>query len=121
MTYDQLLMLEAVVLEGGFGKAAKKLHISQPSISTAIKKLEEENEITIFDRSNYRPELTVEGKSFYEQSLRVLEEMNNLKKVSKLLADKIEPEIKIAINDTCPMNIVLSLLRDFLRLIPIRN
>ena len=43
--------------------------------------------------------------------------MNNLKKVSKLLADKIEPEIKIAINDTCPMNIVLSLLRDFLRLI----
>ena len=41
--------------------------------------------------------------------------MNNLKKVSKLLADKIEPEIKIAINDTCPMNIVLSLLRDFFK------
>ena len=113
MTYDQLLMFQAVVTTGGFGRAARSLNISQPSISNGIRKLEEQFGITLFSRDKYRPQLTEEGQVFYEQSLRVLEEMRQLTDVGEHLARKVEPVVSIAVNDACPLAFILDLLKQF--------
>ena len=113
MTLDQILMLKAVVKEGGFGKAAKSLNISQPSVSNGVRKIEEEFGITLFSREEYRPKLSKEGLSFLNQAERVLEEFSSLEDMGRLLSQKHEPIISIAINDACPMPLVLELLREF--------
>jgi DNA-binding transcriptional LysR family regulator len=112
MTLDQLFAFEAVVKSGSFRKAAEVLHISQPAVSTSIKKLEDEFEILLFSREGYRPEMTSEGKVFYEKTKPILEQTRSLDKLGHQLA-KGEPEIKIAINLICPMPSVFSLLKRF--------
>ena len=113
MTYDQLVMLQSVVATGGFGRAARSLNISQPSVSNGIRKIEEEFGLVLFSRDQYRPKLTDEGRVFYEQSMRVSEEMHKLKDVGNQLAKKIEPIISIAVNDACPLEFLLDLLKHF--------
>ena len=66
MTIDQIKMLHAVVQQGSMQRAAKTLHKSQPSLSVAIKKIEELYNIQLFDRQTYRPTLTTEGELFYK-------------------------------------------------------
>ena len=115
MTYDQLLMLEKVVETGGFSRAAKALHVSQPSISTAIKKLESTYGIEIFCRKAYRPTLTQKGAAFYQGALLALNEMKELHHLGQSLARGLEPKIKIAINDTCSLGYLLDLLQRFFK------
>ena len=67
MTLDQLRYFQAVCRYDGVSRAARSLNISQPSISNAIRNLEREFGVTLFDRQHKRLTLTKEG-----QQLRVL-------------------------------------------------
>ena len=78
MTFEQLRVLQAVVTAGTFRGEAEKLYKSQPAISTMIKNLEAEIGLEIFSREGYRPTLTEAGRIFYEKSLTVLEQTNQL-------------------------------------------
>lgn len=64
MTLDQLDVILAIVETGSFRAAAEKLNRSQPALSTAVKNLESEFDIRIFDRETYRPTLTPAGEAF---------------------------------------------------------
>jgi DNA-binding transcriptional LysR family regulator len=64
----------AVVDHGGVTKAAHALYIAQPSLSQAIRALEREVGVALFDRSNRRLELTPGGEAFLGQARRVLRE-----------------------------------------------
>ncbi|WP_421784150.1 LysR family transcriptional regulator [Kiloniella litopenaei] len=55
MTLEQLRALVSVVDHGGFRAASEALHKSQSAISIAIKNLEEELRVEIFERDGYRP------------------------------------------------------------------
>ncbi|XGA14844.1 LysR family transcriptional regulator [Paenibacillus thiaminolyticus] len=63
-----------------YSKAAQKLHISQPSLSNAIKNLEHEVGSPLLERSTRKIELTDAGKVLYNKSLQLLSQMNILKK-----------------------------------------
>lgn len=63
-----------------YSKAAQKLHISQPSLSNAIKNLEQEVGSPLLERNTRKMELTDAGKILYQKSLLVLSQMNVLKK-----------------------------------------
>lgn len=63
MTIQQLRYIIAVVENGSITEAAKKLYISQPSLSNSIKDIEKEAGITIFIRSRSGIALTKEGRS----------------------------------------------------------
>lgn len=78
MTYEQVLVFHKIVQLGSFKAASNELHKTQPAISHAIKKLEEEMEVELFDRSGYRPVLTDHGKAFYERSVKILQGMQEL-------------------------------------------
>lgn len=111
MTYEQLRVLHAVVTEGTFRAAAEKLYKSQPAISTMIKNLESELGITLFSRESYRPELTLSGRVFYEKSLGVLQQTNQLASFARRLSKSEEPFVTVSINAVCPLPPVLETLK----------
>lgn len=99
MTFDQLEMLEAVIIHGSYRAASEHLHKSQPSLSVGIKNLEEEFGITLFDRSEYRSQLTDQGKVFYQWAKQCLESFRSLSVIGKEMGKKlVEPAITIVLD-----------------------
>src|SRR6478672_6010798 len=72
MELRQLAYLDAVVREGGFGRAAALLHVAQPAVSVQIRKLETELGTTLLTRSTRRVALTHAGELFLARARRVL-------------------------------------------------
>ena len=75
MELRQLAYLDAVVREGGFGRAAALLHVAQPAVSVQIRKLETELGTTLLTRSTRRLALTHAGELFLARTRRVLAEL----------------------------------------------
>lgn len=113
MTFDQVVVFHKIVELGSFKAAAAELHKTQPALSLAIKKLEEELEVDLFDRSEYRPKLTSYGRSFYEKSIRLLGDMNDLQQLSKSFKNNEEPEINLSIDGISPIPKLLHLFKNF--------
>jgi DNA-binding transcriptional LysR family regulator len=103
MTQEQLETLEAIVTAGSFKAAATKLHKTQPALSAAIKKLEDEFQLSLFDRSEYRPKLTPQGVVFYEQARESLAAFRRLEKFGRELGiKKQEPKLTIVVDPVAP-------------------
>lgn len=64
MTLQQLKYIIEVANRGSINEAAKRLFISQPTLSNAIRDLEEEMQLSIFERSNKGISLSKEGVEF---------------------------------------------------------
>lgn len=78
MTLQQLRYIVTVADKGTISSAAKDLFISQPSLTNAIKELEEEIQITIFNRTNKGIIVSNEGNEFLAYARQVLEQFNLL-------------------------------------------
>lgn len=74
MTLKQLRYIVTVADTGNITEAAAKLFIAQPSLTSAIRELENEYGITIFDRSNRGVEITAEGEEFLGYARQILEQ-----------------------------------------------
>lgn len=74
MTLQQLKYVIEIANRGSMNEAAKRLFISQPSLSNAIRDLEEELRITIFARTNKGITLTTEGVEFLGYARQVVEQ-----------------------------------------------
>jgi DNA-binding transcriptional LysR family regulator len=72
MELRQLRYFVAIVEEGGFSRAAKRLHISQPPLSTQTRSLEDEIGVRLLERSNRGVSVTPAGSVFYEEVRAVL-------------------------------------------------
>jgi DNA-binding transcriptional LysR family regulator len=110
MTYEQLVVLHAIVTEGTFRGAAERLNKSQSAISHMLKKLETEIDIILLSRQAYRPALTPQGEVFYRQATRVMQQMKDLNTVAKNLNAKQEPEVLLAVTATFPLAPVLEVI-----------
>lgn len=111
MTLEQLKALDAVVQHGSIRAAARHIHKTAPAVSTLIKNLEKDVEITLLSREGYRPKLTDEGQIFYAKAKRLLIEMNELSALSQRISGHKELIVNIAINAVCPLQTVLAVLR----------
>lgn len=76
MTFTQLKYVVEVASAGTISKAAEKLYIAQPSLTAAIKELESEFGITIFQRTNKGVVLTKEGEEFLGYARQVISQTN---------------------------------------------
>lgn len=74
VTLQQLKYVTAVAETGNITEAAKKLFISQPSLTSAIKELEKEMQVTIFNRTNRGVVVSNEGDIFLSYARQVLEQ-----------------------------------------------
>lgn len=79
MTLTELRYIVAVAQERHFGRAAQRCFVSQPTLSIAIKKLEEELSVSLFDRSSNEVKPTETGERIIAQAHRVLEEADRIK------------------------------------------
>ena len=78
MTLQQLKYMITVAEKGSITEAAKELFISQPSLSGAIKEVENEAKITIFNRCRAGVALTTEGMEFLGYARQVVQQMELL-------------------------------------------
>lgn len=76
MTLQQLKYIATVAETGNITEAAKRLFISQPSLTNAIRELEKEMQITIFHRTNKGVIISNEGDRFLSYARQVLEQVS---------------------------------------------
>ena len=76
MTLQQLKYIITVASKGSISEAARELYIAQPSLTAAIKDLEKELSITIFNRTNKGIILSIEGEEFLGYARQVIEQTN---------------------------------------------
>jgi len=95
MTLSELRFVVSVAHEKNFRRAATKSFVSQPALSLAIKKIENELGILIFERNRMGISLTLVGEQIVNQAQKVLEEVDKIKVISK--AEKNAQQINIKI------------------------
>jgi DNA-binding transcriptional LysR family regulator len=113
MTLDQIITLDNIVKYGSFKMASQKMFKSQPSLSMAIKKLEDEYGIQLFDRDGYRPILTKEGEAFYAKAQILIGQYYELETLAKELSIGVETSINICIDAIFPLNKISDVLSQF--------
>ncbi|MCB1843769.1 MAG: hydrogen peroxide-inducible genes activator [Halioglobus sp.] len=89
MTLTELRYLVALSETGHFRKAAEQCNVSQPTLSIAIKKLESELGISLFERSRHQVTTTPTGERVVEQARTVLQETQNLLQLAELGKDPL--------------------------------
>lgn len=83
MTLSELRFVVAVAKERNFRRAAEKCYVSQPALSMAIKKLEEDLGVQIFERSLTDISATPIGEKIIEQAIKALEEVNYIREIAQ--------------------------------------
>jgi LysR family hydrogen peroxide-inducible transcriptional activator len=97
MTLNELRFIVAVAQERNFRRAAEKSFISQPALSLAIQKLEEELEIKLFERGKGEVTITTIGNAVIEQAQRVLEEAERLREIAKQGSNQLAAPLRIGV------------------------
>lgn len=83
MTLTELRYAITIAQEKHFGHAAKKCHVSQPTLSAAINKLEAELGVTIFERDRHAVRVTEIGKTIIAQAQRTLDEAGLIREIAE--------------------------------------
>ncbi|HEV2042551.1 MAG TPA: hydrogen peroxide-inducible genes activator, partial [Casimicrobiaceae bacterium] len=83
MTLNELRYIVAVAQEKNFGRAAQRCFISQPALSVAIQKLEEELQTKLFERGKSEITVTPVGERIVEQAHKVLEEAARIRDIAQ--------------------------------------
>lgn len=100
MTLQELRYLVAVARERHFGRAAEKCFVSQPSLSVAIKHLEEELDVVVFERTRNEVVVTEVGQQIVAQATRVLEEATKVKQMAAAGKDQLAGALRFGVIHT---------------------
>jgi len=95
VTLTELRYIVAVARERHFGHAAQSCFVSQPTLSVAIKKLEEELGVTLFERGPGEVSVTPVGQRVVEQAQRVLEEASRVKELAAAGHDPLAGTLRL--------------------------
>ena len=83
MTLNELRYVVAIAQERSFGRAAQRCFVSQPALSVAIQKLEEELGTQLFERGKTEVTVTPVGERIVEQAQKVLEEATRIRNIAQ--------------------------------------
>jgi len=95
MELRQLSYFVAVAEELHFGRAAAKIRIAQPALSTQVQALEKELGLQLLVRTTRRVELTRAGETFYDRCIRILSEIDLTTEITRAVAGKTMKQIRI--------------------------
>lgn len=113
MTLQQLEYALALKKYGSFNKAAKLLNISQPALSTQIKKLEDHLGLILFNRGVQPIETTPEGLDFLKRSALIVNESKKLKSYAQQLGERHTGRLSIGIIPTLAPYLLPLISKDF--------
>ena len=97
MTLSELKFIVAVAKEKNFRRAADKCFVSQPALSLAIKKLEEELKLSLFERNRTEVKITPIGEKIINQAIVVLDEASKLKDISHKGQEQLNTPLKVGL------------------------
>jgi DNA-binding transcriptional LysR family regulator len=100
---DALEALAAVVREGGLARAAQKLHKAPSAVSYQLARLEEQLELSVFDRSGYRLALTPAGEAIHAEAVRVLAQADRLTELARQFRHGYEPRVTLIADGILPL------------------
>ena len=97
MTLTELRYIVAVAHELHFGRAAAACFVSQPTLSVAVKKLEDELGVVIFERQKHDVTITPPGKRIVEQARIVLEQARTIKLLAEEGRDPLKGSLRLGV------------------------
>ena len=97
MTLTELRYIVAVARERHFGRAAEACFVSQPTLSVAIKKLEEELDCKIFERGGSEVSVTPIGEEIVRQAQQVIEQAQGIKEIAKRGKDPLAGPLRVGV------------------------
>jgi LysR family transcriptional regulator, hydrogen peroxide-inducible genes activator len=97
MTLTELKYIVALAREKHFGRAADACYISQPTLSVSIKKLEEELDCKLFERSANEVSVTPLGEEIVRQAQSVLEQASQIKEIAKRGKDPLAGSLRLGV------------------------
>lgn len=97
MTLTDLRYLVALARERHFGRAAEKCHVSQPTLSVAIKKVEDELGIQLFERSATEVKITATGQRIVNQAEKVLLEAAQIPEIAAAGKDPLSGPLRLGV------------------------
>ena len=114
MTLTELKYIVAVARERHFGRAADACYVSQPTLSVAVKKLEEELDIKLFERSANEVSVTHLGEEIVRQAQSVLEQAANIKEIAKRGKDPLSGPLTLGVIYTIAPYLLPDLVRQMI-------
>ncbi|MFB2779542.1 LysR family transcriptional regulator [Shewanella mangrovisoli] len=108
---DAFNVLQVLVEEGSFAKAAERLHKAQSAVSYQVKKLEEHLGVQLFSRDQYRAELTSEGRVILAEGQRLLQHLANIEHLASRFSEGWEPKLELVIDGALPMEPIMTALK----------
>lgn len=118
MTLTELKYIVAVARERHFGKAAEACHVSQPTLSVAVKKLEEELDLKLFERSSNEVTVTPLGEEVVRQAQTVLEQAAGIREIAKRGKDPLAGALRLGVIYTIAPYLLPDLVRHVIELTP---
>ena len=97
MTLTELRYIVALARERHFGRAAEKCHVSQPTLSVALRKFEQRYGVVLFERSSAEVRPTGVGEQVAGQAERVLEEAGKLKEIVEQGKDPLQGPLRLGV------------------------
>jgi LysR family transcriptional regulator, hydrogen peroxide-inducible genes activator len=97
MTLTELKYIVALAREKHFGHAAEACFVSQPTLSVSIKKLEEELDCKLFERSANEVTVTPLGEEIVRQAQSVLEQASQIKEIAKRGKDPLAGSLRLGV------------------------
>jgi len=113
ITIDALKVLDAIDRKGSFAGAASELFRVPSAISYTVQKLEEDLNVSIFDRSGHKAVLTSAGRYLLEEGRSLLEAAENLAHTTRQVAQGWETRLRIGFNSLLPAECLFPAIRDF--------
>ena len=118
MNFRQLEYILAVNEQSHFGKAAEQCFVSQATLSEMIRKLEDELEIVIFDRSRSPVILTSQGKDVIRNARDIIDKTHQLKQLKSSLEGRLSGTIRIGIIPTVAPLLLPLIIKPFVNAFP---
>lgn len=97
VTLAELQYVVALAQERHFGRAAERMFVTQPALSLAVKKLEDDLGVTIFERRQNKVELTPLGEQIIHQAQRVIEEAERVKILAAQGKDQLNGLLRLGV------------------------
>lgn len=116
LNYHHLYYFRMIANEGGIAKAAEKLRLGQPTLSTQLKQLEEMVGKPLFERRNRKMVLTEAGKAALDYANEIFRLGDEMMEVLKDKTVGNETHLQVGALDSVPKNVILSLVRNAYRI-----
>ena len=118
MTLTELKYIVAVAREKHFGRAAEACFVSQPTLSVAIKKLEDELDVKIFERGASEVSVTPLGEQIVNQAQQVIEQAAAIKEIAKRGKDPVSGPLRLGIIYTIGPYLLPDLVKQAINRVP---